>query len=81
MERQIIGIKQLYRQLRQISQATVQGRSFLVVKNSKPVFRIEPIENIPQKRYSLEDFKKIQFTMKNKERNLSKHIDKIVYGV
>lgn len=78
---QIIGVKQLYKQLKQISQATLQGQSFLVVKNSKPVFRIEPIETAQQKKYTLEDFKKIQFKMKDNDRHLSKNIDKIVYGV
>ena len=75
----IIGIKQLYRQLKQVSDAALQGKSFLVVKNSKPIFRIEPLEQKGQKKYSLEDFKKLQFETRGK--NLSKEVDKIVYGI
>lgn len=78
MNYQIIGIKQLYRQLKQISQAALGGKSFLVVRNSKPVFMIEPIKEARQKKYTLEDFKKMQF--RSKDKNLSKHIDKILYG-
>lgn len=81
MKLQIIGVKQLYKQLKQISEATLEGQSFLVVRRSKPVFKIEPIETRESKKYTLEDFKKIQFRMRHKERELSKRIDKIVYGV
>lgn len=81
MKLQIIGVKQLYKQLRQVSQATLRGQSFLVVRNSKPVFRIEPIEPMAEKKYSLKDFKKLQFRMPEKDRNLSRKIDKIIYGV
>lgn len=80
MKLQIIGVKQLYKQLKQISQSALAGQSFLVVKNSKPVFRIEPIEHEKVEKYSLDDFKKLQFTMKHKDKILSKKIDTIVYG-
>ena len=81
METKIIGIKQLHKQLRQVSEQTICGESFIVVKNSKPVFRIEPINNrnISKKKYTLIDFKKIQF--KSKYKDLSKNIDKIVYSL
>lgn len=78
MERQIIGIKQLYRQLAQISEATLRGQSFLVVKNSKPVFRIEPIGDVPDKKYNLSDIKKLRF---KGGKNLSKKTDNIIYGL
>lgn len=81
MNLQIIGVKELYKQLKQVSQAALRGQSFLVVRNSKPVFRIEPIEPTAEKKYSLKDFKNIQFKMRYKDRNLSKKIDEIVYGV
>lgn len=79
MRLQIIGIKQLHKELKRISQRARQGESFLVVKNSKAVFKIEPIEPISEKRYTLEDFKKLQFETADKK--LSEHIDEIVYGV
>lgn len=81
MEAQIIGIKQLHKQLKQVSEQTVCGKSFIVVKNSTPVFRIEPMndKSIGKEKYTLADFKKIQF--KSKHKNLSKNIDKIVYNL
>ncbi|NCF75150.1 MAG: hypothetical protein GWO87_01530 [Xanthomonadaceae bacterium] len=81
MEAKIIGVKQLYKNLKTISEETLRGHSFIVVKNSKPVFRIEPInnENDNKKKYTLADFKKLQF--KSKYKNLSKDIDKIVYNL
>ncbi|MEA2088911.1 MAG: hypothetical protein U9O55_03680 [Patescibacteria group bacterium] len=79
METKIIGVKQLYRNLKTISEETLNGHSFIVVKNSKPVFRIEPISKSDnKKKYTLDDFKKIQF--KSKYKNLSKNIDKILYN-
>jgi len=79
MEAQIIGVKQLHKNLKQISEAAMSGESFLIVRNSKPVFRIEPVKKIMKKKYSLDDFKKIQF--KSGDKNLSKNIDKIVYDL
>ncbi|MBU1519581.1 hypothetical protein KJ973_02740 [Patescibacteria group bacterium] len=78
MSEQIIGIKQLHQNLKQITDATMTGQSFLVVKNSKPAFRIEPVQGLNLKKYTLKDFKKLQFKSANK--NLSKNIDKILYN-
>ncbi len=75
---QIIGIKQLHTQLRKISQETLKGRSFIVVKNSRPVFRIEPISDSKEKKYNFSDLKGLQFQCSDK--NLSKKIDKIMYA-
>lgn len=79
MQDQIIGIKQLQTHLKQLTQQVQAGGSFVVVKNSKPVFRIEPIEGQQVKRYTLADLKRIQF--RSGQKNLSKSIDKIVYSV
>jgi len=76
MNTKVIGIKELHRRLSQISKEALKGNSFTVVKNYKPVFRIEPIEK--EGKYSLTDFNKIQFESKSK--NLSKEIDKVMYG-
>jgi len=78
MSPQIIWVKQLYKELKKISEATLRGQSFVVVKNSKPVFRIEPIEKTTPRKYSLQDFKKLQF--KTNDRDLSRLVDKITYG-
>ncbi|MFA5986031.1 MAG: hypothetical protein WC819_01630 [Parcubacteria group bacterium] len=77
MEAQIIGVKQLYKDLKKISDQVLRGQSFLVVKNSKPIFRIEPIKDTTNKQYSLSDAKKIQFVVKDKD--LSSKIDKQIY--
>jgi len=77
MERQLIGIKELHKQLSQIIIAVSNGQSFLVVKNSKPAFRIEPPNVEARKKYNLSDLKKIQF--KSRDKNLSKKIDNILY--
>jgi len=76
MDTRIVGIKNLHKQLSKISDEALEGKSFIVVKNSKPVFRIEPIEK--EKKYNLGDFTKIQFRSKNK--NLSREIDSSIYG-
>jgi len=77
MEAQIIGVKQLHKNLKQISEAAMDGESFLIVRNSKPVFRIEPIEEIVKKKHTIDDLWKIRF--KGKDKNLSKNIDKVLY--
>ncbi len=77
METQIIGVKKLYKELKNISDQALKGQSFLVVKNSKPIFRIEPIKKFGGKKYNLADAKKFQFVIRDK--NLSKNIDKHLY--
>lgn len=79
MQTNIIDIKQLHTQLKQITQAVSEGTGFIVVKNSQPVFRIEPLEPTVTKKYSLQDFNKLQ--VKGKEKNLSNKVDEIVYGI
>lgn len=67
-----IGIKQLHMNLKKITEDSLRGKSFIVFKNTKPVFRIEPIEK--KKKYKLGDFKSVQFRCADKD--LSKNIDK-----
>jgi len=77
MEPQIIGIKQLHKELKKISMKAQAGQSYIVVKNSRPVFRVEPFGKLRPK-YTIKDLEKIRF--KSDDKNLSKHIDKILYG-
>lgn len=79
MENKIIGVKQLHKELKEISRKTLRGHSFIVVKNSKPVFRIEPInqKGLKEKKYTINDLWKIRF--KSRDKNLSRNIDKILY--
>jgi len=79
MQEHIIGIKQLQTGLKQLTLQVQAGSSFIVVKNSKPVFRIEPIEGQRTKRYTLADLKSLQF--RSGQKNLSKSIDRTVYGI
>ncbi len=76
MNPEIIGIKKLHTDLKKITQETLKGRSFIVFKNTKPVFRIEPVEE-RKPAYKLKDFRDIQFRCADK--NLSKNIDKYLY--
>ncbi|KND51498.1 MAG: hypothetical protein AB202_02910 [Parcubacteria bacterium C7867-007] len=73
----ILGIKELQNNLKRIADAALKGQSFTVVRDSKPVFRIEPI--LPTKRTgTLED---ALATAKFKgDKDLSNRIDEIVYG-
>ena len=75
----IIGIKELQHSLSKVAKETAEGKSFVVLKHAKPIFRIEPIHVKGVKTYSLEDLYDIQF--KTNDRNLSKKIDRITYGL
>ena len=79
MNQEIVGIKQLYQELPRITRAVARGKSFVVVKHAKPVFRIEPIEPTGHAaRYTLNDLRNLQFSGGHK--NLSKTIDTLLYG-
>lgn len=78
-EPKIIGIRELLRNSKAISLETKRGASFVVAKNNEPLFRIEPMNNQPKGKYTLEDLLSIRFH--SKEKNLSKNIDKILYGI
>lgn len=77
MDNNIIGIKQLHRELSRVAELARLGQSFLVIKNSRPAFRIEPVDSAPIKKYSLANLKTLQFSAKDK--NLSKKMDRIIY--
>lgn len=73
-----IGIRELSRDLKTVTWQAINGQSFVVMKNSEPVFRIEPVEEKQAKLYTLKDIKKLQFH--SGEGDLSQNIDKILYG-
>jgi antitoxin (DNA-binding transcriptional repressor) of toxin-antitoxin stability system len=77
----IIGIKQLHKELTQITKKVSRGESFLVMKHSTPVFRIEPENTAGAKKYTLDELLGTRFKFKTKDKNLSKKVDEIVYGV
>lgn len=75
----IIGIKRLYLDMKSITDRVANGEEFIVVKNTKPVFKITYLEmSKKEKKYSLQDFAKAQFSCNDK--NLSKNIDKLLYN-
>ena len=74
---QIIGIKQFHKEMKKISELVADGQEFIVVKNSKPAFRIVPVDPL-KALFTLKDLSKLQF--KTGQKNLSKEIDKILYG-
>ena len=74
----IVGIKELHRNLKSIAEEVQIGQVFIVVKHGKPIFEINPYQNEKKKKYTLADFKKLQF--KSGSPNLSQEIDQILYA-
>ena len=72
----IIGIKELQGNLKRVADAAQRGETFTVVRDSKPVFRIEPIAAHKTGKYTLKDLLGIRF---KGDKNLSKRVDEIVY--
>ena len=78
MSTKVIGIKQVYTNLKTIPEGTSQGVSFLVVKNSKPTFKIVPLDSSGNdNEFTLDDLKDVQFD--GGDKNMSKEIDKYIY--
>lgn len=75
----IIGIKQLYRELPKITKQVKKGKRFIVVNRSKPVFEIIPHEEEKKKKYTFKDLAKLKF--KSGDPYLSEKVDEIVYGI
>ena len=74
-----IGIKQFHKDLSKITRAVMRGHSFLILKHATPVFNVTPASPPAPKKYTLQDLFSIRF--KSGDKNLSKKIDKIVYGI
>lgn len=82
---EIIGVKQLHKDIQKIAKRTAKGESFLVVSRSKPIFEINPHKEKKwqsSKTSLWDDFKDLQFSSLKggkQDRNLSEKIDEIVY--
>lgn len=74
-----INIRELYREMPRITKAVAKGQHFTVLRNAKPVFAIHPLKVQKKKKYTLEDFKSLQFTG-NPDPNVSMDVDKILYS-
>lgn len=78
MDTNILGIKELQNNLKRVADAAQKGQSFTVVRDSKPVFRIEPIQTAKKKGGINEFIAAASFSSNDK--SLSTKIDEIVYG-
>ena len=78
MKEKIIGIKELHRNLKNVSLDVGRGVGFLVVKNSKPVFRIVPLKEDRIPKYTMDDITALQ--SRSGHKNLSKKIDEVIYN-
>lgn len=76
MKEQTITIREVHRNLSAIAEAVQKGKSYVITKNAKPVFRISPVV---EKEYTIKDLRRLQFS--SGEKNLSQRVDEIVYGV
>ena len=74
-----IGMRELVRNAKKISEAVNRGEEFEVYVHSVPTFRVSKIEPKKVIKYTWEDLKKIQFSSGDK--HLADNIDKIVYGI
>lgn len=72
-------MRELLRNAKGVTKASKRGVSFLVMTNTTPAFRIEPAEEVNTKKYTLKDLMSIRF--RSGDKNLSKKVDKIVYGI
>lgn len=81
----IIGVKELRTKLPNIAKAAGRGERFLVMRHHLPLFRIEPVEAEPEPKKMrgtlAEAFAHLQFSDPKGDKNLSRKIDEIVYGV
>lgn len=75
----IIGIKELHRNLKRVADRALKGERFTVIRGSKPVFRIEPtgLGFDGTKTKTVEDFFALKFH--HPDPDLSKKIDQILY--
>ena len=80
----IIGIKELIKNLKTIYREVDRGNEFIVVKNSKPAFRIIPVDKKEKSREKVDNtdlVKKLEKIQFSGNENLSQNIDKIIYNL
>lgn len=75
----VIGVKQFHTDFTHIAELARRGKSFLVVRHRTPLFRVEPPleQKAKGKVHTLQDLANIR--LKDKDPNLSKHIDRLLY--
>lgn len=78
-----ISQKQLYSNVKNISDEVQQGTTFIVLKYSKPAYKIVPLDeeySQNQKAYTIQDIDKFTFKSKNKENNLATSYKEDLYN-
>ncbi|MDP2630695.1 MAG: hypothetical protein Q8P56_04775 [Candidatus Uhrbacteria bacterium] len=79
MEPALIGVKHLQTRFKDVARAAQKGQSFLVMKHTTPLFRIEPVSKKKDAKYTIDDLMSLRF--KSHDPNLSKKIDEYMYHV
>lgn len=72
-----MSIKDLHINLKKIPDMVDSWDDILVLKNSKPAFRITSVRAKRWKKYTMNDLMKLQFS--SKEKTLSLDMDKYIY--
>jgi antitoxin (DNA-binding transcriptional repressor) of toxin-antitoxin stability system len=75
---EMIGIRELHAQMARVSQSALEGQEFIVIRNSKPVFKIVPYKTAKSKAYSLKDV--LNLKKKTGNPDLSKQMDALLYS-
>lgn len=77
MTENTIWVRELHYNFKEISDKVIKNQEeFLVIRNSKPIFKIVPIKKTVKKKYILQDFSKLEFAW---WKDLSQDIDNLMY--
>jgi antitoxin (DNA-binding transcriptional repressor) of toxin-antitoxin stability system len=77
---QYISQKELYGNLKKISDQVQLGTTFIVLKHSKPVYQITPLEEASPKKYQTKDLPEFIFTSNNNQQsNLAQNYKQYLY--
>ena len=81
MDTAIIGTKELRQRLPKVLAAVRRGQRFTVVRYAEPIAEVGPVARVRNWKYTFEDLKNLRVPFKTKRKDVSKSIDRIVYGV
>ncbi len=76
---QMIPMKELYGNLKKVGDAVESWTTFIVLKHSKPVYRITPIVQTKEKKYNIDDIDNFVYKSDNKETDLALNYKKYIY--
>jgi hypothetical protein len=75
-----ISTKQLYSSIKQVGDDVQNGDTYIVLKYSRPAYKITPLDNKTIKKHTIKDIEQFMFTGKKEEENLSTHYKKYLYS-